>query len=183
MIPPRIPIISTIIGIPTMTTRVISSGVTLLLRISSPGRMSEAGRRTKLSRLVPHPENYAIKVDRSQSSNIEQFACYTMLGYFYPYTFSNGTQESLHMDIFVDGSLVEVIVNDRFRLTTWIYPARTDSTGFGLWAQDGPSVKARDMTAWNIEMNVFPERPLNSSSALAWDTPEETNDYVWWTGN
>jgi len=57
------------------------------------------------------PSNYTINVDRSQSSNIVEFANYTMLGYFYPYTFSNGTQESLNMDIFVDGSLVEVYVN------------------------------------------------------------------------
>lgn len=57
------------------------------------------------------PENYTINVDLSQSSNIDTFANYTMIGYFYPYTFANGTQESLHMDIFVDGSLVEVIVN------------------------------------------------------------------------
>jgi beta-fructofuranosidase len=57
------------------------------------------------------PGNYTINVDRSQSSTIDEFANYTMLGYFYPYAFSNGTQESLHMDIFVDGSLVEVFVN------------------------------------------------------------------------
>jgi beta-fructofuranosidase len=57
------------------------------------------------------PENYTINVDRSMSSGIKQFANYTMLGYFYPYTFANGTKESLHMDIFVDGSLVEVYIN------------------------------------------------------------------------
>lgn len=58
------------------------------------------------------PENYTINVDRSQSSTLgTKVANYTMLGYFYPYTFSNGTEESLHMDVFVDGSLVEIIVN------------------------------------------------------------------------
>jgi beta-fructofuranosidase len=57
------------------------------------------------------PDNYTINVDRSHSSTIDQFANYTMLGYFYPYTFCNGTQESLHMDIFVDGSLVEIYIN------------------------------------------------------------------------
>jgi beta-fructofuranosidase len=57
------------------------------------------------------PDNYTINVDRSQSSTIDQFANYTMLGYFYPYTFCNGTQESLNMDIFVDGSLVEIYIN------------------------------------------------------------------------
>jgi beta-fructofuranosidase len=71
------------------------------------------------------PENYTINVDRSQSSTIEEFANYTMLGYFYPYTFSNGTQESLHMDIFIDGSLVEVFVNvsaDIIHTSTTVVP-------------------------------------------------------------
>lgn len=63
------------------------------------------------------PENYTINVDRSRSSKIVEFSNYTMLGYFYPYTFANGTQESLHMDIFVDGSLVEVYVNVSLHVT------------------------------------------------------------------
>ncbi|EMD68595.1 hypothetical protein GGP41_003191 [Bipolaris sorokiniana] len=129
------------------------------------------------------PENYTINVDRSHSSTIVEFANYTMIGYFYPYTFANGTTESLHMDIFVDGSLVEIHVNDRFWLTTRIYPARTDSTGFGIWAEEGSTVKAKDLKVWDIDFNVFPERPENSSSKLIYDTPEETNNYVWWTGN
>ena len=57
------------------------------------------------------PSNYTVNVDRSQSSSIDEFANYTMIGYFYPYTFSNGTTESLHMNVFVDGSLVEVYIN------------------------------------------------------------------------
>jgi beta-fructofuranosidase len=57
------------------------------------------------------PDNYTINVDRSQSSSIQEFANYTMLGYYYPYSYANGTQEPLHMDIFIDGSLVEVYVN------------------------------------------------------------------------
>lgn len=130
-----------------------------------------------------NPSNYTISVDRSRSSSIAQFANYTMLGYYHPYKFANGTTEPLHMDIFVDGSLVEVHVNDRFWLTTRIYPARTDSTGFGLWVQEGASVKSADFHVWNIDMNIFPERPADSSSELVWDSAEETNNYVWWTGN
>lgn len=60
------------------------------------------------------PDNYTINVDRSRSSSIAEFANYTMIGYFYPYTFSNGTKESLRMDIYIDGSLVEIIVNVSF---------------------------------------------------------------------
>lgn len=57
------------------------------------------------------PDNYTINVDRSMSSGIVEFANYTMLGYFYPYTFSNGTTESLDMDVYIDGSLVEIYIN------------------------------------------------------------------------
>ncbi|KAH8727231.1 glycosyl hydrolase-like proteins family 32 superfamily [Phaeosphaeriaceae sp. PMI808] len=129
------------------------------------------------------PENYTINVDRSKSSTIKEFANYTMLGYFYPYTFSNGTQESLHMDIFVDGSLVEIYVNDRFWLTTRIYPARLDSTGFGVWVGKNSSVKASGMTTWNLDKaNAWPSRPRNSSSELIYDTPAQTNNYKWWPG-
>ncbi|KAJ4321859.1 hypothetical protein N0V94_002692 [Neodidymelliopsis sp. IMI 364377] len=129
------------------------------------------------------PSNYTINVDRSMSSTIDEFANYTMIGYFYPYTFANGTTESLHMDIFVDGSLVEVYVNDRFWLTTRIYPARLDSTNFGIYVGSNSSVQVSDLRTWEITQNVFPERPLNSSSELVFDTPEETNDYIWWPGN
>ncbi|KAI8939766.1 hypothetical protein NX059_003509 [Plenodomus lindquistii] len=128
------------------------------------------------------PDNYTINVDRSRSSSIVEFANYTMLGYFYPYTFSNGTQESLHMDIFVDGSLVEIIVNDRFWLTTRIYPARTDSTGFGVWVDRNSTVQVADVKMWDITTNVFPDRPVNSSSELIFDTSEQTNNYTWWPG-
>ncbi|CAO2656179.1 Nn.00g049820.m01.CDS01 [Neocucurbitaria sp. VM-36] len=150
------------------------AGVTIAM---SPGREEQ-------TTIWYSPENYTINVDRSQSSTIgTEVANYTMLGYFYPYTFSNGTQESLHMDIFVDGSLVEVIINDRFWLTTRIYPARIDSTGFGIWVGDNSSVQVTNMAMWDISTNVFPDRPANSSSELVFDTPEETNNYVWWTGN
>ncbi|KAF1843775.1 glycoside hydrolase family 32 protein [Cucurbitaria berberidis CBS 394.84] len=150
------------------------AGVTIAM---SPGREEQ-------TTIWYSPENYTINVDRSKSSLIgTKVANYTMLGYFYPYTFSNGTQESLHMDVFVDGSLVEVIVNDRFWLTTRIYPARTDSTGFGVWVGDNSTVHATDLTVWNIAANAFPDRPANSSSELVFDTPEESNNYVWWAGN
>jgi len=128
------------------------------------------------------PDNYTINVDRSRSSSIVEFANYTVIGYFYPYTFANGTRESLHMDIFIDGSLVEIIVNNRFWLTTRIYPARTDSTNFGIWVQDNSTVHVSDVQMWDITTNVFPDRPVNSSSELVFDSPEETNNYAWWLG-
>jgi len=35
---------------------------------------------------------------------------------------------------------------------------------------------------WDITTNVFPDRPVNSSSELVFDSPEETNNYAWWLG-
>lgn len=62
----------------------------------------------------------------------------------------------------MDGSLIEVYANDRFALTSRIYPSREDSTGILFFKEDG------------VE---------NSSSMLVFDTPAETGNYTWWTGN
>lgn len=72
---------------------------------------------------------------------------------------------------------------DRFWLTTRIYPARLDSTSFGIYVGDNSTVQVSDLKTWEISQNSFPDRPVNSSSELVFDTAEETNDYVWWSGN
>ena len=88
------------------------------------------------------------------------------------------------MDIFIDGSLVELYINDRFWLTTRIYPARNDSVGFGVYVGEGNStqVEVPEFISWTDTANVWPERPSNSSSQLVFDTAEQTNNYTWWTG-
>lgn len=68
-------------------------------------------------------------------------------------------------------------------MTTRIYPARLDSVNYGIYVGDNSSVQVSNLRTWEISKNVFPERPINSSSELVFDTPEETNNYVWWTGN
>ncbi|KAK3070163.1 hypothetical protein LTS18_000121 [Coniosporium uncinatum] len=129
------------------------------------------------------PGNSTLYVVRENSSLLAaNVTSNTVIGYFKPYEI-NGVQESIHMDVFLDGSLIELYVNGRFALTTRIYPAREDSTGFGLWIGEGSSATVGGVEAWVGTANVFPERPVDSSSALVYDTPEETNDYVWWPGN
>ncbi|KAF2660606.1 glycoside hydrolase family 32 protein [Lophiostoma macrostomum CBS 122681] len=135
------------------------------------------------------PSNFTINVDRAHSSTIYQFANYTMLGYYYPYIYaasdknSEPVTEDVEMHIYLDGSLLEVLVNDRFWLTTRIYPSRTDSTGLGIYVADGASVEVSDLSVWTGLANIFPDRPANSSSQLVFDTAEQTNNYTWWTGN
>jgi len=83
----------------------------------------------------------------------------------------------------VDGSLVEIFANDRFAMTSRIYPSRLDSRGVGLYAEPGVKVKYEAIEMWDGLANVWPERPLNSSSLLVFDTAAETNNYTWWSGN
>ncbi|KAF1352343.1 glycoside hydrolase family 32 protein [Delphinella strobiligena] len=133
------------------------------------------------------PSNNTVIVDRSHSSLIDGFNNASVVGYFYPYTlqaeYGNATQETLVWDIFLDGSLLEIYLNDRFALTTRIYPSMQSSTGFGVYVADGASATFGSLNMWANLANVFPERPLNSSSPLIWDTPAETDNYNWWTGN
>ena len=133
------------------------------------------------------PRNNTVVVDRTHSSLIDGFGNASVIGYFYPYTmqaeYGNATQESLTWDIFLDGSLLEIYLNDRFALTTRIYPSMQSSTGFGVYVGNGASATFESINVWANLANVFPERPLNSSSALVFDTIAETNNRTWWTGN
>ncbi|KAF2150867.1 glycoside hydrolase family 32 protein [Myriangium duriaei CBS 260.36] len=134
------------------------------------------------------PANYSVIVNRASSSLLTGFNNASVTAYFRPYHIvpeagGPASVESLNFDIFLDGSLLEVFINERFALTTRIYPALENSTGLGVWLGDNASAVFENVNHWGDLYNVWPERPLNSSSPLVWDTPEETNDYVWWTGN
>nr|POF19561.1 beta-fructofuranosidase, insoluble isoenzyme 7 [Quercus suber] len=143
---------------------------------------------TEATHIFYSPANNTILVDRTRSSTIDGFAISTVTGYFAPYTIhspatGSSAPEALAFDIFLDGSLVEVYVNDRFALTTRVYPSMQCSTGFGVYVADGGHAEVAALEAWVGLKNVWPERPLNSSSPLLWDSAEDTNDYTWWSGN
>lgn len=133
------------------------------------------------------PSNNTVVVDRSSSSLINEFNNASVIGYFSPYyiapEYGNATQEPLVWDVFLDGSLLEVYINERFALTTRIYPSMESSTGFGLYVAPGSSATVESVDAWTDLYNVFPNRPANSSSKLVFDTIQETNNYTWWSGN
>lgn len=128
------------------------------------------------------PPSSTIACDRTHSSTVKEFSNTTYVGFFEPYNVL-GKLESVSFTVFVDGSLVEIFVNDRFALTSRIYPSRPDSSGFGLYAAPGVQVKiSGPVRVWNGLRNVWPHRPRNSSSLLVYDTVEETNNRTWWTG-
>ncbi|KAK5724136.1 hypothetical protein LTR17_013611 [Elasticomyces elasticus] len=137
---------------------------------------------TEYTTIMYEPSNNTILVERLHSSTIVGFANVTVTGYFSPYTVqtSSGTQsEAISMDVFVDGSIVEIYVNERFALTTRIYPSMECSTGFGVYVADGGSASFETIESWTNTANVWPGRPADSSSPLLWDTAAETNHYTW----
>ncbi|KAF2218426.1 glycosyl hydrolase [Elsinoe ampelina] len=134
------------------------------------------------------PSNYTIVIDRTRSSLIQEFNNASLTGYFRPYHVlpgvgGNATAEALRWDVFVDGSLVEIYINDRFAMTARIYPSLEGSTGVGVYLGEGASATYENVNFWDGLYNVWPGRPLNSSSELVFDTAEQTNNYTWWAGN
>lgn len=143
---------------------------------------------TEYTTITYQPTNNTILVDRSRSSLLgDHFNTATVTGYFSPYQImtsdGNPSTEPISMQIFLDGSLLEVYVNDRFALSTRIYPSMECSNGYGVYVEDGAEATFSGVNAWEGLKNVWPERPADSSSMLVWDSPEETDDYVWWSGN
>ena len=158
-----------------------TTGVTGVTVAASPDR-------EEYTNIYYDPSKKSIVLDRTHSSQIKAFPNTTLAGYFEPYQMTgihggNHTTEPIEMNIFVDGSLVEVFVNDRFALTGRIYPSREDSNGFALYNAPGASVQYENIEIWDGLLNVWPDRPLNSSSKLVFDTAAETNNYTWWDGN
>jgi beta-fructofuranosidase len=143
-------------------------------------RASDDG--TEETIIVYDPEAHTISVDRSHSSLITQFSNSTVSGHYFAPLLHGGKREAVRLDVFVDGSLLEVFANDRFSLTTRIYPSKQNATNMALYIADGAEAQFDDITVYTDYKNVFPERPENSSSPLHWDTPEETGNYTYWVG-
>jgi beta-fructofuranosidase len=137
---------------------------------------------TEETLIIYDPEAHTISVDRSHSSLIPQFANSTVSGHYFAPLLHGGKREAVRLDVFVDGSMVEVFANDRFALTTRIYPSKQNATKMALYVADGVSAEFDDITVYTDFKNVFPERPANSSSPLLWDSPEESGNYTYWAG-
>ncbi|KAJ7579092.1 sucrose-6-phosphate hydrolase [Mycena floridula] len=129
------------------------------------------------------PANNTVSVVRSSSSLIKNFGTSTITGYFAPYTTTTAGLELLTMDIFVDGSIVEVFINDRFALTTRIYPSRDDALAVSQFVSNGGSAVFQEINVWIEMRNVWPDRPVNSSSTLITDSSADTGNGAWWSGN
>jgi beta-fructofuranosidase len=121
----------------------------------------------EFTEITYQPATDIVYLDRRNSSLLPYAGKVDWRAHFEPLVYANGTTESLTFDLFIDGSLMEVFINNRFALTNRIYPSRPDALGAGLIASGGAVFERVDY--WPMEKNVWPERPLNASSTLLFD--------------
>ncbi|KZF23331.1 glycoside hydrolase family 32 protein [Xylona heveae TC161] len=128
------------------------------------------------TQIVYYPANSTLALQRSHSSLVQNFTQTDYQAFFEPYTFAQGGKdvtEAIEFDIFVDGSLIEIFINNRFSLTSRIYPTRADALNVALLSQGTATFGS--VQAWSNMLNVWPERPSNSSSPLYQDPWYETH--------
>ncbi|XPS76559.1 Beta-fructofuranosidase [Ascochyta lentis] len=70
---------------------------------------------------------------------------------------NSSTVETLHITIVVDGGVVEVHVNDRFALSTWIWAWYEDSRDIGFIVEGGEA-EFGDVTVWEGLVDAWPQR-------------------------
>jgi beta-fructofuranosidase len=144
----------------------ISSNTTagFVFRISS--------NRLEYTTLIYNPVSEYLILNRTYSSLIPEFVSTTIYAKHTLLTTmidANTSQtELLSLRIFVDNSLLEVYANNRTVITTHIYPALSNSTGLGyIIGGQGGLVTFTNVVVWSNLLNAFPQRPANSSIALA----------------
>lgn len=122
-----------------------------------------------------------IGIDRQNSSLLPHFNSLGFEGHFEPYVVQDGT-EDVEFHLVLDGSLLEVWVNERFSMTARIYPSRKDSTGLSFFVDDSVEATWSNVKVWKGLAKAWPERPADTSVQLKWDSPEESGNYTWWAG-
>lgn len=135
----------------------------------------------RYTRIIYNPFNSTLTFDRTTSTLAPNFTTTNYHNFFEPYRFSSIdgsntiTTEALNFDIFVDGSLVEIFINNRFAFTGRVYPTRADALGIALFSENTSTAQFDDIIVWTDMLNVWPQRPLNSSSPLHYDPYYETH--------
>lgn len=131
--------------------------------------------------LIYDPISEYLIINRTYSSLIEEFDNSTVYAKHTLLTTrindNTSQKELLSLRIFVDNSLIEVYANNRTAIATHIYPARLDATNLGYIVDgQGGSATFTDVRIWSNLKNAFPQRPVNSSIALAGSTSGTTNN-------
>ncbi|KAI9016507.1 glycosyl hydrolase [Phycomyces nitens] len=117
----------------------------------------ESANKHEETLIVYDPNQGTISIDRSKSSLDPKFANSTETGPLALFKIaSNGKAkiETLKLRVFVDNTVVEVYANDRFALTTRVYPTLPDASGVSLVIPKGVAIKQLDVYQ-DIDIKAF----------------------------
>jgi beta-fructofuranosidase len=109
----------------------------------------------EVTKIIFNLEESSITVDRRHSSFKNLGASSPESGYFH--LFPN---EDLHVRIFVDDSIIEVYANDRFTLSSRIYPSLETSVGASFDFQDFDTRNV-EFRCWERLKDAWPGRKAN----------------------
>lgn len=138
--------------------------------------------------IVYRPANESIIVQRRTALGPESVLTTPEVGKLRLWQFGNGTAESLNMRVFVDGSAVEIYINDVFVLTTRAYYWYSDSNRVGLVYQvpqgaeegekAGMQVEFKNVSWWEGLIDAYPNRPKDKEQLIkqAIGYPEPSNN-------
>ncbi|TLD17659.1 uncharacterized protein PgNI_02167 [Pyricularia grisea] len=187
-------------GTPKKVSENVGDSYVLTATLSAPNGtagivIAQSHDNSEYTSIVYDAAAKTIGVHRDHSSSlVGVFSNYTHEGHFAPYKSVDGKAEDVKFTVVYDKSLLEVFVNDRFALTSRIYPVRTDSTALSFFAGDiglgkktnnegaAETVVWKDVKLWKGLAKAWTERPDDSSSPLVWDSAQQTNNYTWWDG-
>nr|QMV49590.1 AvrPit(Po) protein [Pyricularia oryzae] len=154
--------------------------------------IAQSPNNAEYTKIIYDPHAKKIVVRREHSTLLKGvFNTHTLTGHFAPYKYAHGAVEDIKFTIVFDKSLLEIFVNDRFALTTRLYPVRRDSTGISFFAGEagangrGGRASAapwKQAVIWKGLNKAWPGRPEDSSSRLIWDPPSVTNGGLYWEG-
>ncbi|CDR99165.1 hypothetical protein [Sporisorium scitamineum] len=124
--------------------------------------------------IVYRPSNESVIVQRRTALGPESVLTTPEVGKLRLWQLSSGV-ESLNLRVFVDGSALEVYVNDRFVLTTRAYSWYNDARRLGFVLQvphnsnqggEDVAVKFSQASWWEGLINAYPDRPQNKEQLI-----------------
>ncbi|KAI8895860.1 glycosyl hydrolase [Globomyces pollinis-pini] len=123
------------------------------------------------TRIVYDQVKNEVRIIRQKSSLNRRMIHHDEVGPFELYEISNDgirvDNEKLHIQVFVDNSIIEVFINDRFALTTRIYPTLDDSQLFGVFVEE-PGVTFDSFVVRSNFKSVFPDRVSQREEPMSW---------------
>lgn len=130
----------------------------------------QSSNSTEITKIIIDIHTGLITVDRSRSSLENLGSSSADSGPFHLLP-----SEDLQLQIFVDNSIIEVYANDRFALTSRVYPS--------LGTSIGASYDFRDFDEGNVEFrcweglkDAWPSRKVDESELIDTDSPLKINE-------